>query len=144
MDFELNRGATLYSWPNHFPLQCPPPEATELSGQIFRFINGPAPVDWDFLSHYERRPAGEWGDACKARGISVVRTYEDCQIMRAGVPALRKKRLAVASIESSVGLISNSPSGTCQGHCTWWRSSPAGEVKLLFANFAEVKGPRHE
>src|SRR5574340_731706 len=127
------RGRFVYVWPAHFPIQCPPDHATGLHGTVYRFINGPHPTEWDFLSHYERAPTKLWGDACKARGLSVVRTLEDCEIMREGVPALRKKRIAVADISIPVGVVANTPSKTCVGHCTWWRGADPGAVKALFA-----------
>ena len=61
-----------------------------------------------------------------------MRTVQDCEAMREGVPALRKKKIAIANIDTHVGLIASTPSGTCKGHCTWWRSSPANEVHSLF------------
>lgn len=128
----------MYIWPTHFPTQCPPSHAVELTGTIFRFINGKIPADRDFVSHYERNPNGDWGnDPCKARGLSVLRSVEDCQIMRAGVPALRKKRIAIASIAVSVGVIANTPSGTCEGHKTWWLTIPPSALAPLFTKIEE-------
>lgn len=124
----------MYVWPTHFPTQCPPVQATQLLGIVYRFINGRSPTEWDFLSHYERKPANSWPDPCKARGLSVVRTIEDCAIMREGVPALRKKRIAAANISTHIGMIANTPSVSCQGHCTWWRNPPASEVRALFSD----------
>lgn len=124
----------MYAWPTHFPGHCPPIDAAQLLGIVYRFINGRGPTEWDFLSHYERKPTNSWSDPCRARGLSVVRTIQDCEIMREGIPALRKKRIAVANINTPVGLITNTPSVTCQGHCTWWRGAPASEVQPLFFN----------
>jgi hypothetical protein len=129
----------VYIWPTHYPAQCPPPHAAELKGTIYRFINGKAPADVDFLSHYERKPAGDWGHApCIARGLSVLRSVEDCHTMRAGVPALRKKRIAVASFKEPAGLIASTPSHTCEGHNTWWRTTPPSSLTLHFTNIEEA------
>jgi hypothetical protein len=117
---------------------CPPVGAIELAGTVYRFINGRGPVDNDFMSHYERSPKTEWGgNACKARGLSIVRTWADCSLMRAGVPALRKKRIAVAEVTTTVGLVANTPSQSCAGHCTWWRNPSPEQVRPLFAMFDE-------
>lgn len=129
----------MYNWPTHYPAQCPPPHAVELTGTVFRFINGRSPADVDFLSHYERKPDGDWGhDPCKARGLSILRSIEDCQTMRSGVPALRKKRIAIASISGSAGVIANTPSHTCEGHKTWWRTTPPSTLTPLFTRIEEA------
>lgn len=124
----------MYSWPTHFPSACPPPSAEELTGTVFRFINGATPVEKDFKSHYERNPGSDWGhQACMARGLSVLRTLADCAAMKEAIPALRKKRIAVAEIESSIGVIAPTPSNSCDGHCTWWRSVAPSAVVPLFS-----------
>lgn len=58
--------------------------------------------------------------------------------MRAGVPALRKKRVAHAEVELVAGLIASTPSRKCGGHCTWWRSVPPEQAAELFAPFNET------
>lgn len=129
----------MYVWPKNYPNQCPPSHATNLVGRIFRFINGKTPTEKDFLSHYEKKPDDDWKDcACKARGLSVLRTIEDCQTMRSGIPALRKKRIAVAEISVSVGVIANTPSQTCNGHKTWWCTTLPSTVTPLFFQIEET------
>ena len=128
----------MYVWPTHFPPACPPAHASNLTGTVFRFINGRAPSDRDFVSHYERSPAHDWGmQACQARGLSVVRTWSDCGLMRKAIPALRKKRVAVAHISTQVGVLANTPSNSCTGHNTWWRAPSPTDVCSLFQTFAE-------
>lgn len=123
----------MYSWPSHYPESCPPPEATDLIGVVYRFINGANPSEKDFKSHYERQPGENWGNkACEARGLSVLRTPEDCGEMRKAVPALRKKSIAIANIEQSVGVIKVTPSNSCENHCTWWRSLMPSDVVGMF------------
>lgn len=131
----------MYKWPDHFPVQCPPSHSAEASGSLFRFINGRTPALRDFLSHYERDPnANVDHDPCLARGLSVLKTYEDCNIMRKGVPALRKKRIAMGKPQEASGLLAGTPSRTCQGHCTWWRSVAPADVVLLFTTLSEPTG----
>lgn len=133
----------VYTWPNHFPAQCPPSNSAEASGTLFRFINGRAPSARDFLSHYERDPHGQWDhDPCNARGLSVLKTYEDCTTMRKGVPALRKKRLASGAPLGAVGLMASTPSRTCRAHCTWWRSIPPDRVLPFFTAVSESIGDK--
>jgi hypothetical protein len=116
-------------WPSH---------AEALQGTIYRFINGKAPAERDFLSHYEREPLKAWGvDECKARGLSVLRTWSDCGLMRKAVPALRKKKVAVADVAPSIGLIATTPSRSCAGHCTWWFSATPDQIRALFSTCSE-------
>lgn len=134
----------MYSWPDHFPEQCPPAHAVDLSGPAFRFINRRQATEYDFTSHYERQPSGDWaGQECKARGLSVLRTYDDCVIMREAVPALRKKRLAVANVTAQVGLVATTPSANCEGHATWWRSVPIATAMQHFSLLSESTEEAH-
>jgi hypothetical protein len=137
-----NSEAVVYVWPEDFPAQCPPSEATELNGSVFRFTNRPQPHSNDFLSHYERDQEKDWSgfDLCIIRGLSVMRTYQDCLKMRAGVPAMRKKRIAQADIDAFVGLIASTPSRACGGHCTWWRDVSPAQAAELFVPFNETDG----
>ena len=131
----------MYEWPSHFPQICPPESADELVGDVFRFINGKTPADRDFLSHYERDNSSDYGaNACKARGLSVLRSLHDCHLMRIAVPALRKKRIAHAGISTNVGLVAPTPSLSCTGHSTWWRHPSPSDVCRLFVTFEEQGG----
>ena len=131
----------MFMWPSHFPPQCPPSGAANVSGEIFRFISGRTPTVKDFVSHYERDPEKEWGQAdCISRGLSVLRTLEDCSVMRKGIPAMRKKKIAVGSSIDGHGVIAGTPSMNCEGHCTWWRSTPPESVVGLFSTVSEAAG----
>ena len=128
---------SVYVWPSHFPSSCPPTGSLDLVGTAFRFINGSIPVDNDFTSHYERAPLKSWGNACQARGLSILHTWGDCGLMRDAVPALRKKKIAIADISTTVGVFASTPSLSCAGHSTWWRAIPPDQVRPLFTTFVE-------
>lgn len=132
----------LYAWPSHFPAQCPPASAVDLAGPLFRFINGRQPRAEDFLSYYEKNPGG-WATSCNARGLSSTRNWEDALTMRAGVPALRKKKAVFGNINEKVGLIAVTPSGTCRNHCTWWRFSAPESVVTMFQLYEESSKASH-
>jgi len=129
----------LYQWPAHFPTNCPPISAVEASGLLFRFINRRQPVVRDFQSHFERDSDKDWSpNDCQARGLSVLKTYNDCQTMRANVPALRKKCLAQGTLPPSAGLIAITPSNNCDEHHTWWRWISPESALALFSYFPEA------
>lgn len=131
----------MFAWPEHYPPQCPPQAALQMSGTVYRFINGRIPSENDFASHFEREPSKVWlPNECQARGLSVVKTLEDCNAMRAGVPALRKKRIAKGSLNTTDGLVAPTPSKTCEGHCTWWRHKAPSEVQRIFKLVEEAWG----
>lgn len=124
----------MYTWPTHFPMNCPPQDAVETTGKVYRLISKDGPKDFDFKSHYEREPlAGRTGSECLARGLSVLRSYQDCEALTTAIPALRKKIVAMASFENGAGLIKETPSRNCAGHCTWWRNISVGEATHIFS-----------
>jgi len=41
-------------WPDDFPEQCPPPNATPCSGTYYRFVSNPIDVEKDFVSEFSR------------------------------------------------------------------------------------------
>lgn len=124
----------MYVWPDHFPDDCPLDGAIELEGLIYRFTNKREPKAKDFVSHYERSPDYSWEEPCLARGLSVYRTLVACEEMCSGVPALRKKYIAKATIEIPVGLIAKTESKNTDGHFTWWRSELPENVHSLFSH----------
>ncbi len=131
----------MYTWPAHFPSLCPPEGASEISGKVFRLISKDGPTTFDFKSHYEREPTGgRNGPECLSRGLSVLRSYQDCEVMKEAVPALRKKLVAEANLGAGVGLIGATPSNSCAGHCTWWRSITVEEACALFSPSEFVAG----
>jgi len=134
----------MYSWPEHYPPQCPPQAATQASGVVYRFIDGRIPSEGDFLSHHERQPDKKWEPMeCQARGLSILRTLDDCNTMRKGIPALRKKRIAEGTLASTDGLIVPTPSNLCNGHCTWWRHKAPKEVCSYFTILDEIAGGKN-
>lgn len=131
---------SVYNWPKHFPSQCPPATAEEAIGIVYRFINGNNPNSKDFISHYERDPIEN--NNCQARGLSVLRSFDACEIMRQGVPALRRKKIALGTLPNGVGVIKITPSVTCSEHYTWWRFSKPESISPLFKTFNESTGDK--
>lgn len=121
------------SWPNHYPEACPPIEAEEVSGKVYRFTNRNNPKHKDFQSHYEQWQGRDWGSkACDARGLSVFSCLEDCDAAAAAVPALRKKKICVAKLPTSSGVLAETPSRNTNNHKTLWPLLSAQELADLF------------
>lgn len=111
----------MIKWPDHFPEQCPPVHASPVSGNVFRFISRNAPKHKDFVSFFSINPSKDWGDnSCQANGLSVYSSNEVCAKMAKMIPALAKKKLAVAELNSNDGYIANTPSNNTKHHKTLW------------------------
>lgn len=121
-------------WPDHYPEKCPPDNAEDVSGVVYRFTNRTNPKHKDFLSYYELKPTENWGEkACQARGLSVYTSEEDCKTALAAMPALRKKRLCVAELSSEAGVIAHTPSKNHHNHKTLWPLVSAQDLAEIFA-----------
>nr|WP_320049639.1 hypothetical protein [uncultured Desulfuromonas sp.] len=127
-------------WPEHYPEKCPPAEAKNVSGQVYRFTNRSSPKCKDFLSYYDLKPEKDWGSkACQARGLSVYTTVEDCETAVAAVPALRRKKLCVAVLSADTGVIAHTPSNNHYNHKTLWSLVGAEELSERFEPLDKVK-----
>jgi len=110
-------------WPPYFPALCPPIEATEVEGPLYRLISGKVPKPSDFHSYELLYPDRDWGDkACQACGLSTHRSLQDglenYQRLQRRIPSLRKK-IAVAKANHLPGKILNTPSREDRNHYTW-------------------------
>ncbi|WP_405121633.1 hypothetical protein [Pseudomonas petroselini] len=111
----------MMTWPAHYPNQCPPSSASSTAGVVYRFINGRNPAAKDFLSYYHLKPEHDWGtQECNARGLSVYADLSACYELAEAVPAMKKKKIAVAKFSAPLGVWASTPSSNCQGHKTWW------------------------
>lgn len=119
----------------YYPEQCPPYNAKDIEGIVFRFTARNTPHQRDFLSFYEISPDKEWGlDACQAMGLSVFPSTEACEEMKDKIPAMRKKKIASANLNRNYGKFANTPSTNSKRHMTWWVSCNLSEPWALFSN----------
>jgi hypothetical protein len=126
------------TWPDHYPDKCPPDNANQPSGDIFRFTNRTNPKYKDFMSYYELQPNGDWGGkACQSRGISVFTSVEDSIAAAAIVPALKKKHLSKAELPPNSGVIATTPPDNSRNHNTLWPLINAEDLSILFSPVAE-------
>ena len=131
----LHGSTRMKDWPDHFPAQCPPIDAEPVSGEVFRFVGRNNPKAKDFSTYYELKPEKDWGDqACQARGLSVYRNFEVCKKMSLMIPALAKKKLAVAVLEQGDGNIATTPSRNSKDHNTFWSCLDAEQLYVKFSS----------
>ncbi|WNL38631.1 hypothetical protein RN346_15240 [Halomonas sp. PAMB 3232] len=120
-------------WPDHYPEKCPPKDAEDVLGLVYRFTNRANPKDRDFLSYYELKPDENWGQkACQARGLSVYTSEEDCKTAISLVPALKKKKLCIGELDSKSGVIAPTPSKNTYNHKTLWPLISAQDLAEIF------------
>lgn len=113
------------NWPSFFPPNCPPPEAKDASGTVYRFVKNNPPLAEDFLTHKHRYPhqifTGE--KLCQACGLSVYISEKDILWARKSVPGMRKKLIVkanLAALAAEFGKLKDTPSATSSPHYTWW------------------------
>ncbi|MEE2033629.1 hypothetical protein [Rhodococcus chondri] len=117
------------TWPDHYPVQCPPDDARPAAGVFYRLVDELPPVDVDAKSHLELKIEGhkrfrkrKFSDDCIAAGLSIFGQYESVVAKQELIPALRDKKVARGDV-SGPGLIKQT--GQDADHHTWWR--PAGD-----------------
>ena len=114
-------------WPDYFPPDCPPAEATTARGVLFRFTYKAPPTAKDFVCHWSRHPKKRDayerdGQQCEACGLSVYLDAEHARAKRAVIPALRRMHLHSIAVAND-GVIMPTPREKDAQHHTWWPSS---------------------
>jgi hypothetical protein len=111
------------NWPNHLPKDCPPQDAQDASGEIYRLVNHSPPHSDDFRSWREENVGKALPNGvteCQAGGLSVYRNKMDaCRTIRR-IPRFKKAQPALGVLAPSLGKILCTPSREGQSHHTWW------------------------
>jgi hypothetical protein len=89
------------SFPDHLPAGCPPPEAVDASGVVYRIVAGETLTNGDFLSHQELG-IGLNASACGRCGVSVFNSLKNAQHRQQLTPRLGKA-VAEGTLEPSAG-----------------------------------------
>jgi hypothetical protein len=114
------------NWPPHLPQNCPPQDAQDASGEVYRLAtNNPPQVD-DFRSWREENPDKDLSQGiteCQACGLSVYRKKEEILSVINKIPRFRKSKPALGVLDPSLGKILATPSKNGNSHHTWWISS---------------------
>jgi hypothetical protein len=122
-----------------FPPNCPPRQANEASGEVYRLVDSDPPVDKDFLSLYELYPnkRGEDPDTeCQRSGLSVHTEKSSASKLIKRIPKFKNKKIAVGQLTPDLGLILNTPSRKNDSHHTWW--VPAGKKPSMVFQVVDI------
>lgn len=105
------------TFPSDWPADCPPADADDASGVVFRLVKGDPPTAGDFVTHFEsgRLPNAP---ACLRCGLSVFRELQDAVHLRRLFPRLGSM-IAQGTLQSSHGK-TKLTSGQQPTHTTWW------------------------
>ena len=108
-------------FPDYFPKNCPPDEATDDSIVIYRLCRTAIPTESDFISYYQLNPK-KYKGMIQAYGLSVFSSMEDCIKAAKKSPALRDKYKFCSCGEDTPerGRTLATPSKTNPAHITWW------------------------
>lgn len=123
-------------WPEFYPENCPPEDAEQASGTVYRLVRHDPPQMVDFETLYEERPKffeNKPNDfICKGCGVSVCRNFEDIERLQRSSGKMRKRQVAEGIVNSNHGVILHTPSALYKSHHTWW--IPIGETPWLVFN----------
>jgi len=115
------------TWPEWFPVDCPPSSAVPADGSYYRLVENDPVKESDFTAWREEVIKGwrrrSWSAAKEAHAAACsvfadLEDVEDVQKATGGTRAL--KMIALGDITGS-GEMEHSPSKTHSSHYSWWR-----------------------
>lgn len=108
-------------WKKHLPQNCPPDDAVETQGIVYRLVKQRSITPEDFLSYRELNPDKLYDlSECIVGGISIYTELEGVQKLQSKVPAMKKRKIAKGFLQPQHGKMKNTPSETHPSHNTWW------------------------
>ena len=112
----MNGGMSV-KFPNDWPEDCPPIEAEDAEGVVYRICKKDPPAESDFLSHFE---TGRMKHAppCLRAGLSVLRTIGDARHLARLFPSLGAF-IAQGRLRPEHGKTAPTK-GKVPSHSTWW------------------------
>jgi hypothetical protein len=109
------------AWPEYFPADCPPDDATDAVGNFYRFAESDPVTGKDCICLWIRQNGNIQGaNKCGACGLSVFTDLKDADRLRKIFKTYRKKHLAAASLATPTGKIKSTPTSAIKSHHTWW------------------------
>lgn len=104
-------------FPKDWPINCPPSDADDARGEVYRIVKHEPPEDADLESHHEngRLPKAP---PCLRCGLSVFREIRDAVHQRHLIPKLGSL-IAQATLQAEHGK-TKLTEGKQPTHATWW------------------------
>lgn len=104
-------------FPDAWPAACPPHDAVDAEGEVFRIVGHDPPVCEDMASHFETGRLQK-APACLRCGLSVFREVRDAAHQRSLLPKLGKY-IVRATLTTEHGK-TKLTTGKQPTHTTWW------------------------
>lgn len=111
------------NWPAHLPNNCPPLDAQNTLGTVYRLIAHSSPHPDDFRSWREDhmdQPLPQNLTECQAGGLSVFKDDADAHRTIKRIPRFRKSKLALGVLTPDLGKLLHTPAKSGPSHHTWW------------------------
>lgn len=104
-------------FPDNWPENCPPEDADDAAGIVYRIVKNVPPLPEDLATHFETNRLRN-APACLRCGLSVFREVRDVVHQRLLLPKLGEF-IASADLKPEHGKAKLTP-GTQPTHTTWW------------------------
>jgi len=119
------------NFPDSWPSDCPPQDAVDAEGDVFRIVNNDQPTADDFLTSFE---TGAFPNrlACLRCGLSVHRIRADAIHTKTKYPKL-ENRIAKGTLAKECGKTKRTGQAS---HTTWWVYEGVNRASI-FALIAE-------
>lgn len=101
---------------------CPPTEAEQIEGDLYKAIDGRQPQDRDFESFAERKRPQIDPYKCESWGLSVWTHLEAVEHALDAYPHFSKKRIIKFTVGKSDGCLKCTPSKKQPDHHTFWKA----------------------
>lgn len=108
---------SVLKFPDDWPAGCPPTDAVDAAGDVYRLVRSDPPTDRDLASHWETGQLPR-ADACLRCGLSVFRGEEEARHQRKLFPKLGGF-IAGATLHADHGK-TKLTKGQQPTHTTWW------------------------
>jgi hypothetical protein len=128
-----------FKWPEFFPPDVPPKEASPASGSAFRLVKSLPPSESDFVSTIEECPDRTFGDDPLGMryGTSFFRKLECIKAKQKRYRALHNRYIVIGTLKIDHGVQLSTPSRG-NSHLTVWLC-PKSQIHLDFTLDAEAK-----
>lgn len=112
-----------YTFPSHYPDNCPPEPHAELPGHYHRMVLKSNIIrKRDFKSPYEKNRKGSQNkyNTCEGRAVSLFKDIEDAKYILLQHPGMNYRFIAKIYLPGNHGVIHHTPNGSCKSHHDWW------------------------
>src|SRR5689334_8667524 len=110
------------TFPAGWPTGCPPSDAQEASGTVYRLLKTDQPTCGDFETWFEKGQQPQYPNPtalCQACAVSVSSSIEDLRQRMARQPDVWK-HIAVGVLDAGCGVMKPTPCKQDRFHCSWW------------------------